>query len=179
MKAPKVIAWGEIGLDFHYDNSPRDVQAEVFRRQLRAARAAQAPVIIHTREAEGETVDILRDEWGGSGLPGVMHCFSGSLELARSTIELGLLISFSGIITFKTADDLRAVAREIPVDRLLIETDCPFLAPVPFRGKRNEPAFVIEVAKCLAELKAIDVAEIARLTTQNFYRAFNLNAGAR
>jgi len=170
----RVIAWGEIGLDFHYDNSPRDVQVEVFHRQLRTARALNTPVIIHTREAEGETIEALRSEWFGSGLPGIMHCFSGGRWLAEKAIELGMLISFSGILTFKKADDLRAIAQAVPLDRLLIETDCPYLTPVPYRGKRNEPAYVIEVARCLAELREISLDEIGNITTANFARLFGL-----
>src|SRR6185295_9876927 len=138
-KSQRVIAWGEIGLDFHYDNSPRDVQMRVFQRQLQLAREAKLPAIIHTREAEAETIDILKSEGARGGLPGIMHCFSGSDWLAQQAIELGFYISFSGIVTFKKAEELRAVAKQVPLDRLLIETDCPFLAPVPFRGKRNEP----------------------------------------
>jgi TatD DNase family protein len=171
----RVIAWGEIGLDFHYDNSPRPVQIDVFRRQLRLARDANLPVIIHTREAEDETIEILKSDWMGSELSGVMHCFSGSLALAESAIELGFSISFSGIATFKKADELRAVAKQVPLDRLLIETDCPFLTPVPFRGKRNEPAFVVEVARCLAELRNLSLPEIGRITTENFARLFRLD----
>ncbi len=171
---PRVIAWGEIGLDFHYDNSPRDIQVEVFRRQLRAARKLNVPVIVHTREAEVETVDTLRSEWFGSGVPGIMHCFSGSRWLAEKAVELGMLISFSGILTFKRAEDLRSVAQDVPLDRLLIETDCPYLTPVPYRGKRNEPAYVVEVARCLAELRSISLEEIGRLTSDNFARLFGL-----
>lgn len=174
----RVIAWGEIGLDFHYDNSPRDVQMDVFRRQLRAARAAGLPVVIHTREAEDETVEILRTEWEGSTLPGIMHCFSGTPELARKSVELGFLVSFSGIVTFKKAEELRSVAGAVPLERLLIETDCPFLTPVPYRGKRNEPSYVIEVAKCLAELRGIALEEMARITTANFCRSFGLDLAA-
>jgi TatD DNase family protein len=174
---PRVIAWGEIGLDFHYDNSPREVQLKVFARQLQLARDLRLPVIIHTREAEAETVQILKSEGAGSGLSGIMHCFSGSLQLAEEAIELGLLISFSGIVTFKKASELRAIAARVPSERLLIETDCPFLAPVPFRGKRNEPAFVVEVAKCLAEVRGVSLEEIARITTANFTNLFNLGSG--
>ena len=170
----RVIAWGEIGLDFHYDNSPREVQMKVFQRQLQLARGANLPVIIHTREAEAETIDLLKSEWAGCGLPGVMHCFSGSLQLAQQAVELGLSISFSGIITFKKADDLRAVAKEVPLDRLLIETDCPFLAPVPYRGKRNEPAYVVEVARCLADLRELSLEETAKITSANFANLFQL-----
>jgi len=170
----RVIAWGEIGLDFHYDNSPREVQLDVFRRQLRSARELNVPVIIHTREAEAETIAALRSEWAGSGLPGIMHCFSGSQWLADNAVELGMLISFSGILTFKKADDLRAIARSIPPALLLIETDCPYLTPVPYRGKRNEPAYVVEVARCLAELREVSLEEVGKVTTENFARLFGL-----
>ena len=173
--SPRVIAWGEIGLDFHYDNSPRDVQVKVFRQQLRSARQLGLPVIVHTREAEDETIEILRAEWSGSRLPGIMHCFSGSLTLAEQAIELGFFVSFSGIVTFKKADDLRDVARAVPLDRLLIETDCPYLSPVPFRGKRNEPAHVVAVAGCLCDLKKVSLEEIGKVTADNFARLFGLN----
>ena len=171
----RVIAWGEIGLDFHYDNSPRDVQMEVFRRQLRSARVAGLPVIIHTREAEDETIAILKAEWDGSKLPGIMHCFSGTSQLAGQAVDLGFLISFSGIVTFKKAEGLRSIARDVPLDRLLIETDCPYLTPVPYRGKRNEPAYVVEVARCLAELRGMELEEMGKLTTANFRRVFALD----
>lgn len=170
-----VIAWGEIGLDFHYDNSPRDMQREAFRRQLRAARELSLPVIVHTREAEDDTIEILRSEWAGSGLSGIMHCFGGSLRLAEQCMELGFLVSFSGIVTFKKADELRAVAKEIPPEQLLIETDCPFLAPIPYRGKRNEPAYVLEVARCLADLRGVSLDEMAQITSVNFARLFSLD----
>lgn len=175
-RSSRVIAWGEIGLDFHYDNSPRDVQMAVFRRQLKSARELGLPVIVHTRDAEPETIEILRTEWKGSRRAGIMHCFSGSLGLARQAVELGFLISFSGIVTFKKADDLKQVAREMPLDSLLIETDCPFLAPVPYRGKRNEPAFVVEVARCLAELKGLELEEMAMITSANFCGLFEMDA---
>jgi TatD DNase family protein len=135
------------------------------------------PVIVHTREAEVETIEILQAHPPISNLAGVMHCFSGSLWLAQQAIELGFFISFSGIVTFKKAEDLRSVARRVPLDRLLIETDCPFLAPVPFRGKRNEPAYVAEVARCLAEIHGVELEEMARITTENFCRLFNLEIG--
>jgi TatD DNase family protein len=173
-QSARVIAWGEIGLDFHYDNSPRDVQKSVFRCQLELARDARLPVIIHTREAEDETIEILTSHPLGLNVPGVMHCFSGSLQLAQKALELGFLISFSGIVTFKKAENLRAVARQVPLDRLLIETDCPFLAPVPFRGKRNEPAYVVEVARCLADLRELSLEEVARITSANFAALFKL-----
>ena len=172
VQGERVLAWGEIGLDFHYDNSPRDVQVEVFRRQLRAARECELPVVIHTREAEAETIEILRSDYDGAKRRGVFHCFSGSSELARRAVELGFMISFSGIVTFKKADDLRKIASEVPLDRLLIETDCPYLTPVPYRGKRNEPAFVVEVARCLAGIHGVDVEEMGRITAENFKRFF-------
>jgi len=170
-----VIAWGEIGLDFHYDNSPRDVQIAVFKRQLHAARECDLPVVIHTREAEAETIEILRSEYEGAERRGVFHCFSGSIELAQRAVEIGFMISFSGIVTFKKADELRSVAKQVPLDRLLIETDCPYLTPIPYRGKRNEPAYVVEVARCLAGLHSVEVEEMGRITSENFKRFFRLN----
>ncbi len=170
----RVIAWGEIGLDFHYDNSPRDVQIAVFKRQLRAARECDLPVVIHTREAEAETIEILKSEYAGAQRRGVFHCFSGSMHLAQRALEIGFMISFSGIVTFKKADELRAVAKEVPLDRLLIETDCPYLTPIPYRGQRNEPAYVVEVARCLAELHGVVLEEMARVTTENFNTFFRV-----
>ena len=169
----RVIAWGEIGLDFHYNNSPQDVQIEAFKRQLRAAREREVPVIIHTREAETETIEILQSEYSGAERRGVFHCFSGSRDLARRALDLGFAISFSGIVTFRKAEELREIAKEVPLDRLLIETDCPFLAPVPHRGERNEPAYVVEVARFIAELRGLPVEEIARVTTANFECIFD------
>lgn len=175
---PKVIGWGEIGLDYYYDNSPRNVQQMAFRRQLELAIERRLPVIIHTRDADEDTITILRESWfekGGSEIGGIIHCFTGTQGLADAAVEMGFHISFSGVVTFKTAEELRAVARSVPMERLLIETDCPFLAPVPHRGKRNEPAFVIETAKKLAELKLTSVEEIARVTSGNFRRLFGLS----
>jgi TatD DNase family protein len=174
LKTTNVVAWGEIGLDFHYDNSPREVQKDVFVRQLRGALDVDLPVIIHTREAEDETIAILQTEFGESKRKGVFHCFSGSLNLAQRALELGFLISFSGIVTFKKAHELREVAKQVPLDRLLIETDCPFLTPVPYRGWRNEPAFVVEVAKCLAQVHGVAVETIAERTIENFWRLFSV-----
>src|SRR5687767_4956152 len=171
----RVVAWGEIGLDFHYDNSPRDVQVEVFKRQLRAARECDLPVIIHTREAESETIEILRSDYAGAARRGVFHCFSGSRELAEHALALDFMISFSGIVTFRKAEDLREVVRHVPFDRLLVETDCPFLAPVPYRGKRNEPAYVVEVARCIAKLRGVEIEEIAKATTENFKRFLRIS----
>ena len=170
----RVIAWGEIGLDFHYDNSPRITQVEVFGKQLRSAHESNLPVIIHTREAEAETIEILKAEYALAERRGVFHCFSGSLELAKSALELGFFISFSGIVTFKKADELRAVAKYVPAERLLIETDCPFLTPIPYRGRRNEPAHVVEVARCIAEVRGLEVEEVARITTRNFVELFEV-----
>ena len=173
-RGERVVAWGEIGLDFHYDNSPRDVQIAVFKRQLHAARDLNLPVIIHTREAEAETIDILNSDYDGANRRGVFHCFSGSEDLARRAIGLGFMISFSGIVTFKKAEELRNIARQVPLDHLLIETDCPYLTPVPHRGKRNEPAYVVEVARCLAGLHGLEIEELAHVTTENFMRFFSL-----
>lgn len=178
IKSERVIAWGEIGLDFHYDNSPRDVQVAVFKRQLRAARECNLPVVIHTREAEAETIEILKTDYDGAERRGIFHCFSGSRELAQRAVELGFMISFSGIVTFKKAEELRETAREVPLDRLLIETDCPYLTPIPYRGKRNEPAYVVEVARCLAGLHNVDIEEMARITTANFNDFFRLMKAA-
>jgi len=168
----RMIAWGEIGLDFHYDNSPRDTQREVFASQLRGANELGLPVIIHTREAETDTIEILKSEYSNATQRGVFHCFSGTAELARAALDLGFYISFSGIVTFKKADDLRAIAKDIPLDSLLIETDCPFLTPIPYRGKRNEPAYVVEVARHIAQIRNIEIDELARVTSANFFRCF-------
>ena len=174
----KVIGWGEIGLDYHYDHSPRDTQRRVFRRQLELALERRLPAIIHTREAEDDTIQILRESWakvGGVGIGGIIHCFTGTQKLADAAIEMGFHISFSGVLTFKNAEELRDVARSSPMERLLIETDCPYLAPLPYRGKRNEPAFVRETAANLAELKSVSLEEIARLTSGNFKRLFKVS----
>jgi TatD DNase family protein len=171
----RVIALGEIGLDYYYDHSPREVQRDVFRKQLQIARSLNVPAIIHSREADAETVEILREEWSGSRRKGIMHCFGGSVEMASHVLDLNFLISFAGNITFKKAEALREAARFVPLDRLLIETDCPFLTPVPYRGRRNEPARVREVARCLAAIHNVDDEEIGRRTTMNFVEAFNLD----
>ena len=170
----RVVAWGEIGLDYHYDHSPRETQRAVFRRQLQIARARNLPVVIHSREADGETIEILRDEMTGCARPGVLHCFGGSLAMAKSAIELGFFVSFAGNLTFKKATDLREIARELPLDRLLVETDCPYLTPVPFRGKRNEPARVVETARQLAELHSKQCEEMGRITSENFATLFGM-----
>ena len=150
------------------------MQVAVFKRQLRAAGDLNLPVIIHTREAETETIEILKSDYDGADRRGVFHCFSGSEDLARRALEVGFMISFSGIVTFKKADELRNIARLVPLDRLLIETDCPYLTPVPYRGKRNEPAYVVEVARCLAGLHGLEIEQLAHVTTENFMRFFSL-----
>ncbi len=171
----KVIAWGEIGLDYYYDHSPRDVQREVFRRQIRTAEQLDLPIIIHSRDADEETVQILTEECAGPGFRGgVMHCFGGTPEMAHALLEVGFLISFAGNVTFKKAENLRESARVVPLDRLLVETDCPFLTPVPFRGKRNEPAYVVHTASFLAEMYGVRQEELATQTTDNFLRLFGL-----
>lgn len=206
----KVIAWGEIGLDYYYDHSPRDVQREVFIRQIRTAKSLGLPIIIHSRDADEDTVEILAEEFStpadiakpladGSQLtadgcnlessyqpsaisrkkrPGIMHCFGGTPEMAKACLELGFLISFAGNVTFKKAENLREAARVVPLDRLLVETDCPFLTPVPFRGKRNEPVFVVHTAKFLADLYSVSPAAIAEHTTRNFLDLFKLSLAA-
>lgn len=201
-KSEKVIAWGEIGLDYYYDHSPRDVQREIFRRQIRVAKGLELPMIIHSRDADDETVEILNEEFGGSAdtpvriadpsgensfsrrsdvqadesarAPGIMHCFGGTPAMAEALMPLGFLISFAGNVTFKKADNLREAARVVPLDKLLVETDCPFLTPVPFRGKRNEPAYVEHTARFLADLHRVSFDELAKRTTRNFVDLFGL-----
>ncbi len=173
-KSPRVIAWGEIGLDFHYDHSPRDAQRDVFARQLRLTRENDLPVIIHSRAADDETVEILSEEFGSYRRGGIMHCFGGTAQMAERVLELGFLVSFAGNVTFKKAANLREAARVVPLDRLLIETDCPYLTPEPFRGRRNEPARVVEVARCLAEVHGVEIEEIAKRTSENFFRFFGV-----
>ena len=168
----KAVAWGEIGLDYHYDNSPRDVQRAVFRQQLKLARAAKLPVVIHCRDAWEDCLTLLSEEWASSGLGGIFHCFTGDLSHARRGLDWGFLISFSGIVTFPKSDAMRDVARQVPVDSLLIETDCPYLAPKPHRGRRNEPAFVVEVAAELGRLHTMTGEEMGNRTTANFHRLF-------
>jgi TatD DNase family protein len=167
---PKVLAIGETGLDYHYDNSPREIQREVFRRQLSTAASLDLPVIVHTREADEDTERILREAGVSRG---VLHCFTSSARLAQAALEMGFLISFSGIVTFPNARELAGIARTIPEDRLMVETDCPYLAPVPHRGKRNEPAFVVETARFVAELRGMSLDQLASRTGENFTRLFS------
>jgi TatD DNase family protein len=169
---PKVIAFGEIGLDYHYDFSPREVQRDVFIEQLKIAQAVNLPITIHTREAWEDTMTILREHYNG---PGVMHCFTGDPTQAREALALGFHLSYGGVLTFKTAGSVRESARITPDDRLLIETDAPYLAPIPHRGKRNEPAMMCETARCLAEIRETTIEAVAALTTANFDRLFAPN----
>ncbi|MBN8966028.1 MAG: TatD family hydrolase [Rhizobiales bacterium] len=169
---PKVVAIGEAGLDYHYDNSPRDAQEQGFRAHIAAARETGLPLVIHAREADDDVARILRDETSKGAFPAVLHCFTAGRDLAMTAIGLGLYISFTGILTFKRSDDLRAIAAELPADRILVETDSPYLAPGKYRGKRCEPAYVVETAKVLADVRRVTPDEIASQTTDNFFRLF-------
>ncbi len=170
---PKVVAVGEMGLDYHYDFAPRDIQREVFIRHLKIAREAKLPIVIHTREAWADTLEILREHWDAS-LGGVFHCFTGSSEEAREAVGLNFHVGLGGVLTYPKAEALREAARETPLERILLETDSPYLAPVPHRGKRNEPAFVMETAKKLAEIKGMSLEEVDEATSGNFRRLFRL-----
>ena len=172
-KHPKVVGIGETGLDYYYEHSPRAAQQRNFRAHIAAARETGLPLVVHTRDADADTAQILDEETGKGAFPGLLHCFSSSTQLAEKALELGLYISLSGILTFKTADELRATAAQVPLDRLLVETDAPYLAPVPKRGKRNEPAFVVHTAAKLAEVKGVTTAQLAETTTENFLRLFS------
>jgi TatD DNase family protein len=169
---PKVIGFGETGLDFFYEHSPRADQERSFREHIRAAREMGLPVVVHTRDAEDETLRILTEEHARGPFPGLIHCFSSSQQLAEKAVELGLCISISGIATFKKAEALRETIRALPLDRLLVETDAPYLAPVPKRGKRNEPAFTVHTAQVVADVKGIPLADVAEATTNTFFRLF-------
>jgi TatD DNase family protein len=168
----RVIGIGETGLDYYYEHAPRDAQKASFRRHIDASRQTGLPLIIHTRDADDDMAQILKDEMGKGAFPGLLHCFSSGSPLAKTGIELGLYVSFSGIVTFKAAEDVRQAARLTPFDRLLVETDAPYLAPVPKRGKTNEPSFVAHTAARLAEVKDVTPEEMAIITTDNFYRLF-------
>jgi len=170
---PKVVAIGEVGLDYHYDYSPRAAQEQGFRAHVAAARTSQLPLVIHSRQADDDTARILEEEMGKGAFPAVLHCFTGGPDLARRAVALGHYVSFTGILTFKKSDDLRAIAAQLPTDRILVETDAPYLAPGRMRGKRNEPAFVVETAKVLAETRGVSYEEIARQTSDNFFRLFS------
>lgn len=172
-KHPKVVAIGEAGLDYHYRHSTPEAQAEGFRRHVAAARETGLPLEIHTRDADDDTIAILQDEHAKGAFPAVLHCFTGGRELAMRALDLGLYVSFSGVITFKNSEALREIARDVPLDRVLVETDAPFLAPMPFRGKRNEPAYVVRTAAALASIKGVTGDEIVRVTTENFFRLYS------
>lgn len=170
----KVVALGEMGLDYYWDKSPKDIQQDVFRKQIRLAKKVKLPIIIHNREATADLVTILKEE-GADEVGGIMHCFSGSVEIAKECMEMNFYISLGGPVTFKNAKKPKEVAKEIPLDKLLIETDCPYLAPHPYRGKRNEPAYVKLVAEQIAELKGISLADVAKKTTENAKKIFDIN----
>jgi TatD DNase family protein len=173
-KHPKVIAFGEIGLDYFYDHSPRDVQKRVFCDQMQLAHAAQLPIIIHCRDAWSDCLDLLESHWKPTGLGGILHCFTSTVEDARRGLELGFMVSFTGNLTYPKAQNIRDVAKALPLENILIETDSPYLAPQPVRGKRNEPAYVAEVAKALANVRNLGTEETAAATTANFRRFFKL-----
>jgi TatD DNase family protein len=169
---PKVVGVGEAGLDYHYDFSPPDIQAASFRIHIAAARETGLPLVIHSREAEGDTAAILENEMGKGAFKPLLHCFTSKRDLAARGLALGAYVSFSGILTYKNGEDIRAVAKDVPLDRMLIETDAPYLAPVPYRGKPNEPSYVVKTLEKLAEVKGIAVPEMARITSENFFRLF-------
>lgn len=177
---PKVIAWGEIGLDYYYDHSPRDVQRKVFLRQMDMASSAKLPIVIHCRPSDNsddawdDTLRLIRENWTSTGLGGVMHCFTGTVEHARASLDLGFVISFAGNITYPKAQTIRDAASIVPLDQMFIETDSPYLAPIPHRGNRNEPAFVREVANQIGQLRGLGADDIGAVTTGNFYRFFQL-----
>ena len=177
---PQVIAWGEIGLDYFYDHSPREVQQKVFVRQMELARAAKLPIVIHNRPSDNsenawqDLFRLLREHWQSSGLGGILHCFTGTVEHARAGMDLGFMISFAGNVSYPKAVSLREAAAQLPLQRILIETDSPYLAPVPHRGKRNEPAYVAEASRHIGELRGISGEEVGAATTENFYRFFGI-----
>jgi TatD DNase family protein len=180
-KNPKIIAWGEIGLDYFYHHSPRDVQQQVFIKQMELARAAKLPIVIHCRPSDNsedawqDCLGLIEQHWKSSGIGGILHCFTGTWDHAKRALDMGFMISFAGNLTFPKAQQIRDAAKEVPLDRMLIETDSPYLAPIPHRGKRNEPAFVVETARQLGELRGLERDEMGRQTSGNFYRFFSLH----
>ena len=178
---PKVIAWGEIGLDYYYDHSPREMQQEVFIRQMELAAIAKLPIVIHCRPSDNsdnawdDCLRLIEERWAGNGIGGILHCFTGKWPQASRALDMGFMISFAGNVTFPKAQQIRDAALEVPLDRMLIETDCPYLAPVPHRGKRNEPAFVTQTAAKLGELRGRSMEEIGEQTSQNFYKFFKIS----
>jgi TatD DNase family protein len=173
---PRVIAWGEMGLDYYYDDSPRDVQQRVFRRQLQQARAAKRPIVIHCRDAWNDCLTILEQDWRSAGFGGIFHCFTAGIDEAKRSLDMGFLISFAGNVTYPKMQALRDVARELPLESILTETDSPFLPPQGHRGKRNEPAFVVEVAQALGNVRNLATDEVAAVAAANFRRFFRLGA---
>ena len=173
---PRVIAWGEMGLDYHYDHVAPDLQKRVFRRQLEMARAAKLPIVVHCREAWPDCLEIMEQDWRAAGLGGIFHCFTGTIEEARRGLDMGFMVSFAGNVTYPKAQGIRDVAREVPLERMLTETDSPFLPPQGRRGKRNEPAYVVEVAQALGNVRNLPAEEIAATTGVNFRRFFRLGA---
>jgi TatD DNase family protein len=180
-KRPRVIAWGEIGLDYFYDHSPRDLQQRVFLKQLQLAQSAKLPIVIHCRPSEGsedawqDCLKLLQEHWAESGIGGILHCFTGTWAHATQALDMGFMISFAGNVTFPKAQQIRDTAKQTPLDRILIETDSPFLSPLPHRGKRNEPSFVKEVARQVGELRGLSTEDIGLQTAKNFYRFFSLH----
>jgi len=179
-KNPKVIAWGEIGLDYYYDHSPRDTQKQVFIRQVEMAAAAKLPIVIHCRPSDNsdnawqDCLQLIHEHWAPKGIGGVLHCFTGEWPHARRALDMGFMISFAGNITFPKAQQIRDAALEVPLDRMFIETDCPYLAPIPYRGKRNEPAYVKETARKIGELRRLSMEEVGEQTARNFYKFFKI-----
>lgn len=177
---PRVIGFGEIGLDYYYDHSPREVQQQVFIRQMEIARSAKLPIIIHCRPSDNsenaweDTLRLIREQWASNGLGGVLHCFTGEQKHANAALDMGFMISFAGNVTFPKAENIREAARQVPQDRMFVETDSPFLAPIPYRGKRNEPAYVAMTAAKIAELRKITPEEVGAITSDNFFRFFRL-----
>lgn len=169
---PKVVAIGEAGLDYHYDHSTPEAQQQGFRNHIAAARETGLPLEIHARSADDDTIAILEDEKKNGDFPAILHCFTGGKKMAHRAVDLGFTVSFSGIVSFKAAPELREIAAELPLDRILVETDAPYLAPVPFRGKTNEPAYVAHTAKAVADARGVDVSELAEATTNNFFNLF-------
>ena len=180
VKQPKVIAWGEIGLDYFYDHSPRELQRRIFLRQMELAKAAKLPIIIHCRPSDGsenawdDCLGLIHEHWALSGLGGILHCFTGTWPYAKRALDMSFMISFAGNVTYPKAQQIRDAARQVPIDRMLIETDSPYLAPIPHRGKRNEPAFVKETARQIGEIRGLSAEDVGHQTAQNFYRFFVL-----
>jgi TatD DNase family protein len=181
---PKVIAWGEIGLDYYYDHSPKATQKQVFARQMDLAATANLPIVIHCRPSEGtddaweDCLQLIQNDWESKGIGGILHCFTGTWPHAKRALDMGFMVSFAGNITFPKAQQIRDAAAQVPLDSILIETDCPYLAPVPHRGKRNEPSFVRETARKVGELRGKTMEEIGELTSRNFYRFFKISETA-